>query len=154
MGESLVDRVLGNPDGFPDAFKSWIPRVLEDNPLLKLTTIQMPTVDKTHYIGASGEPVFQNSWVNYGVSNEAAGFYKDPFGRVFLTGLVKSGTTGTTIFTLPGGYRPKLREIFAVISGNPTDVLGRIDIDGNGNVIHVTGGNTYHQLSGISFRAF
>lgn len=149
----LIERVLGDPELYPDVLKSWIPKILERNVLLKLESYQLPTVDARHEVGDDGEPAFNGTWANYDATNEVASFYRDPFGRVHLAGLVKSGTSGTTIFSLPGGYRPRARESFVVITGNPGDALGRVDVDANGNVIHVSGGTGYVQLNGISFRA-
>lgn len=151
--DKLVHRVLGDPDRYPDELQSWVRRILEDNPTFKLASYQLPTVEGTSYVGQESEPPFLPAWVNYGPGNEAAGFYKDPFGRVFLTGLVKDGTPGTTIFQLPGGYRPKLREQFAVSTGT-AEAHGRVDVTSAGDVIHVSGPVNYVSLSGISFRSF
>jgi hypothetical protein len=63
------------------------------------------TMDTWHLVGAAGEPAFQNSWVNYS-GTQVAQFRKFPDGKVKLSGYVKSGASGTTIFTLPVGYRP------------------------------------------------
>ena len=58
-----------------------------------------------HEIGASGEPAFQNGWVNESAATQTtAAFYKDPLDVVHLKGIVISGTG--TVFTLPPGYRP------------------------------------------------
>lgn len=149
----LVERVLGDPELYPDVLRSWIPTVLERNVLLKLEPYQLPSVDRRHEVGGDGEPAFVGTWTNYGSGYEVASFYRDPFGRVHLSGLVRSGTAGTTIFSLPGGYRPRARELFAVVTGNPVDTLGRIEVTANGDVLHVTGSTDYVQLHGISFRA-
>lgn len=149
----LIDRVLGEPDLYPDVLKSWVLRFIDGNPLLRMTDFQLPTVEQTSYIGAMDKPVFQNSWVNFGTGYEEAGFYKDSFGRVFLCGTVKSGGAGTTIFTLPAGYRPKNREQFAVSTGT-AEQHGRVDITTGGDVMHVSGATAYVQLSGIGVRAY
>jgi hypothetical protein len=58
-----------------------------------------------HIIGSAGEPAYQNNFS--AASPGGAGFYKDPFGRVFFVGYVdRSAVSGGTIFTLPTGYRP------------------------------------------------
>lgn len=150
--EKLVRKVLGDPDLYPDELRAWIPKVIERNALVRLEAYQLPQVDRRHEVGASGEPAFSGAWTNYGGSNEVASFYRDPFGRVHLAGLVKSGAAGTTIFSLPGGYRPRARESFLILTGNPGDALGRVDVAANGDVIHVSGGTSYVQLNGISFR--
>lgn len=149
--ERLAKLALADPDLYPDEFKSWLSRFINDNPLIKLVPFQLPNVEPTKYVGGAGLPVFNGAWVNYASGYEMAGFYKDPLGRVFLTGLVKLGTAGTTIYSLPGGYRPANRELFSI----HTDTgAGRIDIDASGNVIHTGGGTAFVTLSGISFRAF
>lgn len=61
-----------------------------------------------HEIGSGGEPAFQNSWVNVGGSYDTAAFCKIG-GITFIKGSVKTGTLGTTVFTLPVGYRPLLQ---------------------------------------------
>jgi hypothetical protein len=152
--QKFIAGILADPTMFPDEFKSWIPRFLEDNPLMRISAVQLPSVEITKYVGGGNQPAFQGTWVNYGSGNEDAGFYRDPFNRVFLCGLVKSGTAGTTIYTLPSSNRPKARESFAVITGTPGDTLGRVDVLGNGDVVHISGGTAYVQLSGINFRAF
>ena len=103
-----------------------------------------------HEVGESGEPAFENSWVNYGSGFESAGFYKDPFGRVHLKGLVKTGTVGVAMFTLPSGYRPSATVLFSVHSNGAE---GRVDINSSGAVIAVSpSNNAYVSLDGISFR--
>lgn len=71
------------------------------------------TMDTWHYVGASGEPAFQNSWVNYDNSAASPGsatqrnlrFRKYPDGRVRISGTIKNGSAAA-VFTLPVGYRP------------------------------------------------
>ena len=94
-------------------------------------------------------PTFTNSWSNYGGDYDTAGYYKDK-DRVYLQGLIKGGTVGTSAFTLPSGYRPKKRKIFTVNSNNS---FGRVDILTNGNVIiDSMCSNGYVSLENISFR--
>lgn len=104
-------------------------------------------------VGATNQPAFQNSWVNYDVNSfYAAAFYKDAFGFVHLRGLVKSGTvgTGSAIYTLPVKYRP-LRQIgYAVNAGN---AFGNLRIGTDGKVFLETGSNSYVFLDGITFEA-
>jgi hypothetical protein len=94
---------------------------------------------------------YQNSWVDYGLGNAGAGYWKDVFGIVHLRGAVKSGTIGAGIFTLPTGYRPPFNCSFTVTSGtSPT--LGRVDITTAGSVTAAVGSNTFFPLDGITFR--
>lgn len=130
------------------------------NDLLVLGEIGDGTV---HYIG-SGDgvaPSFTNSWVNFdnssaspgGGTNRDAGFYKAG-GRVYLTGVIKTGTSGTSAFTLPAGYRPKAslgRSVFA--SGGNAQVV--VAADGTVSPQNTTGTAvaTLVFLDGVDFIA-
>lgn len=144
--------ILGDPDLYPDEFKAWLPRAIEQNPNLRLSSLQLPQVETVRYVGTSGQPAFQGTWVNYAAGYEEAGYWKDPWGVVHLCGTVKNGTINTPIFTLPGGYRPKAREMFVNQAGADTGF--RLDVSAAGDVIPVNGTNGYVSLSGITFRAF
>ena len=103
-----------------------------------------------HEVDASGEPAFQNSWVNYGGSQETAGFRVGHDGRVYLKGQVKGGTINTTVFTLPIGYRPANNQEFASLSGSPA--LGWVSVNDDGTVVaNGSGTNAYVFLNGINF---
>jgi hypothetical protein len=107
---------------------------------------------------ASGTGSLQNDWVNYGGTFATAGYYKDSRGQVFLKGLIKNGTitTNTTLFTLPTGFRPSETLIFDCLTydnANAKYVIGRIDIQTNGNVTIQSGFNFFMTLDAISFRA-
>lgn len=147
----LVEKVLGDPALYPDAFKAWIPRWINGNINVKLNQLQIPSVENIHYLGATNEVAFSGTWVPYAAGHEDPGYYKDPFGRVQLSGTTKNGTSGTVIFNLPVGYRPKARLIFVVITDTG---IGRVDVLGTGDVQHVSGGTGYVPLNGISFRAY
>jgi len=98
-------------------------------------------------------PTLLNNWVNYGDGFALAEYWKGPYNKVHLQGLIKSGTVadGTVIFTLPEGFRPLKKEIFIVfISGGG---FGRVDVNDNGNVVAKIVNATYTSLSGISFLA-
>jgi hypothetical protein len=150
--EALIKKVLGDPDFYPPEFKAWVPRQIENNPTLRLSADQLPIVEAVHLVGGTGEPAFQNSWVNYAVGSFlAAGFYKDPWGRVHLQGLVANGAAPiSTIFTLPGGYRPQYGTLFVAYANG----LGRVDVGANGAVQLVNGSTAFVQLDGLSFRAY
>lgn len=92
---------------------------------------------------------FSNGWVNLD-TDRPAGFYRDR-GRVFLTGLIKSGTMNTTAFTLPTGYRPASVNglIFPAVSNT---ALGILVISSTGTVVPNFGSNVYFSLDGVSFR--
>jgi hypothetical protein len=75
---------------------------------------------------------YVNSWTTFNASFEDAQYMKDTLGFVHVRGIVKDGTSGTTVFTLPAGYRP-LKEITApaiTIAG----IVGFTYIFSNGDV--------------------
>ena len=95
-------------------------------------------------------PSLVNSWANFGGAYATAGYWKDAEGVVHLSGLLKDGAVGSAMFTLPAGYRPAAREVFAVFSNG---ALGLCDIDTNGQVITVSGSNLSFSISGVAFKA-
>lgn len=119
-----------------------------------------PPVGVVRYVGEAGNPAFAGTWVNFdtgtpGVTSgmRAAHFYKAN-GRVYLAGAIKSGTSGTTAFTLPSGYLP----LNAAALASPVEASGgvaQLDVGTTGNVTptsQVGNVNTYVFLDGISFR--
>jgi hypothetical protein len=76
------------------------------NHWLGIVARKLLNIEDWHEIGGTNEPTFENSWANLGGAYETAAFYKDPFGRVHIKGAVDTGSSGTTAFTLPEGYRP------------------------------------------------
>jgi hypothetical protein len=100
------------------------------------------------WIGVSGGIGFANSWVNYGPGYPSAAYCKDAGGFVHLTGLVKSGTVGATIFTLPAGYRPSNQLSFACVSNS---AFGQLVINSSGTVFVYIGNNTSVSLDGVTF---
>lgn len=100
----------------------------------------------------------QNSWVPY---NSGADFkwstpqyMKDRYGRVWVTGLIKNGTTtsGTLLFTLPVGYRPAVTNM---MNARGSGGNNRIDIepDGEARVFSTNDAttNSFLSLDAISF---
>lgn len=97
-----------------------------------------------HEIGATNEPAFQNSWVNYAAGLVTAAFRKFPDGRVLIKGTIKNGSAiGTTFFTLPAGYRPGADMTFATDSGG---AFGRFQVQADGDVVGLTGVTTFIQI--------
>lgn len=97
-----------------------------------------------------------NSWTSYALSNPV---YNDPKyrrknNRTQIDGGIQNGTTGTTIFTLPAGYRPNKRQAFIVPAG-PGLALIIVSNDGTVQVqAYVSSGtNASVILTGISFIA-
>lgn len=97
------------------------------------------------------------TWQNYGGGFSTAGFYRDPFGRVHLRGLVKivaaENDPECAVFTLPPGYRPAESTVFASLAENKFvrvsvyEDLGEVDPEAV-----PTGGGNFLSLDGISFR--
>jgi len=113
------------------------------------------------YVDGTNAPAFENSWANVlsgGDPVNPARFYLDTFERVHLTGDVDSGSSGTTIFTLPIGYRPTYEERFVVDATSSVGGHGghaHLVINTNGTVVATFSGGgtaTAFWLSGISFR--
>lgn len=115
-----------------------------------LVTIPAPTV---HLVGGTGEPAFQNAWVNFLAATwSPASFSIDWRGIVRLRGLVSGGVigAGNAIFTLPVGYRPALNDVYATDSNN---AHGRLTITSAGLVVAEVGNNAYFSLGGVTFQA-
>jgi len=108
-----------------------------------------------HDIGGAGEPAFKNSWANTGSS--PAGFYKDPFDRVFLRGNIDTGISGTICFTLPSGYRPEYNTFHVAYNDNggpgPGGAAVSIEVQTDGDVIATYGAGTDIWLDSVHFRA-
>lgn len=86
---------------------------------------------------------FGSGWEDYGTWATAA-FCKDPMGFVHLRGLVKrTSGTGTTICTLPEGYRPAAQRLYGVYGDAGA---GRIDITTAGAVLYTSGGTGFLSL--------
>lgn len=96
-------------------------------------------------------PTFTNSWVNYGSTFATAAYMRDRMGFVHLRGTVKSGTAGSSIFTLPAGYRPAADLIFPIAAALGTSYL---TLATAGTVTPAAGaGNAIVSVDGITFRA-
>lgn len=97
-------------------------------------------------------PTLTNSWANFGAGYAAAGYMKDRLGFVHLKGLVKTGTSGNSIFTLPVGYRPAENHYMPGLSN---DLISSMVIGSDGKVTVFGGAGvaTWTTLSHIVFRA-
>jgi hypothetical protein len=125
----------------------------------------IPPAEATHFVGAPGEPAFENGATNFGVSGPLrlnnVGFYKDHEGIVHLEGIAKTGSATPLpyLFTLPPGYRPAPGSIslfpqlepshFLLVAGGSTVIEG---VDLSGKVIG-TGKEEAAILEGVTFRA-
>lgn len=88
----------------------------------------------------------ENSWVNYGGDFQTASFHRTFAGTTLLAGLIKDGTLGAAMLTLPVGFRPEYSSLYPSIAN---DALGRVDVTPAGAVQHATGSNAWLSLSGI-----
>ena len=90
---------------------------------------------------------FLNSWVNYGAPYYNAAFRKIGT-RVYLRGVIKSGTGATTAFILPAGYHPAS----SVRSGGDSNTgWSSVIVDSSGNVVPTPSAPTYFSLDNTSF---
>jgi len=93
-------------------------------------------------------PTLLNSWVNYGAPEPDAGYRKEG-DWVYLRGYVKNGSLSVPIYTLPVGYRPPGDARVAVITSTGA---GSLLVQNDGDVILVSGGTGYVDLSPMRFR--
>jgi hypothetical protein len=113
--------------------------------------------------GAGGQAC---RWLNYGGSQNPAGYFRDRAGVIHLRGLVKAVDDGLTfscgditddpkVFSLPAGYRPDHDWTFATISN---DKPGRANVNPAGVVFIRDGFPTWPDakqwvsLDGLTFR--
>lgn len=102
-------------------------------------------------VGAAGQPVFEDTWVNEGSGTfHDAGFFKDADGIVHLKGCIKSGTLTNGAFTLPAGYRPLKFMLIPVVANA---LFGAVAVYPAGFVVPWVGNTTQFGLDGVSFRA-
>jgi hypothetical protein len=107
-------------------------------------------VENWRNIGATGNPAFTNSWANSGGSNAVAAFYRDPFRIVRLKGVIDTGTSGTSAFTLPVGYRPS--EVLQFPALQTAGAAGAwITVNTDGTVVPTRTGAAIH-LTNVTFR--
>lgn len=120
-----------------------------------------------HFVGTTGEPVFQHSWENNPMTTLSyhAGFYKDREGTVHLVGRVVGGTANNVIFQLPAGYRPATG-IFATVPAacecaasqtTIVNIAGTVPDAGTAGGVSMSNGTLQPGgslwLDGITFRA-
>jgi hypothetical protein len=71
--------------------------------------------------------VYENSWTNYDTVYHGAQ-YRKVGDRVELRGLVRSGTVGNTIFTMPVGFRPQRPALGMTITKNTVGSVSAVRI--------------------------
>lgn len=125
------------PGGLTD--KSAFPTVPANEDAARLQ-IQTPLNQLRDYINTPltwTYPTLTNGWVNYSGSDIKASYAKDQFGIVHIRGLIKAGvmTSGTTLFTLPSGFRPSGYIRATNVAGSASSRgTGYLVIDAIGNV--------------------
>ena len=126
------------------------------NPATKLEVDGDVTIISGSFIkqDAWQTPTFTNSWADYFTTDPNWGpvaYYRRKDGRVYLRGLIKSGTIPSTAFNLPAGYRPSLARMFNQMSSGGSC---RVDVDNGGNVNIAASctSNLWISLDNISFR--
>lgn len=127
-----------------------------------VTARELAQAEPWRVVGQPGQPVFAAKetavWSRFDHAHNQVAFYKDPYGVVHLKGLVKCVGTGCagedTIFFLPPGYRPVVREVHLSISNDGTNTIpARVNIDPDGRVGRTEiGGTKWLSLDGITFR--
>lgn len=96
-------------------------------------------------------PSLINSWANYGSGFRVTGYAKH-HGRVLIRGMISGGANGSVAFNLPAGFRPSEKELHDAVTHDGTNyIVGRVDIDTNGDVIIVNRGTNWISLNGIEF---
>lgn len=109
------------------------------------------TLEAEHFVGADGEPAFENGYKNTGDVFQHLSFYKDPLGIVHVQGTIESGSPESTVFALPTGYRPAGRQGSACLDGTGGE-YGRIQWRETGEVF-VVSYSTFIYICSVSFRA-
>lgn len=101
-----------------------------------------------HIVGDISEISYENSWTFYDTTFAYPAYRMSPDGWVYIRGLAKSGTLGTTIFTLPTAYRPKHTYYAPALAHN--NVGGYLAVNSNGSVSvnSASGSNSWVWIGG------
>ena len=97
-----------------------------------------------------------NGWTAYGSPYQSPIYRRQIDGTVQLSGLIAAGTTtvGTTVATLPIGYRPASDHVFKTSAGAATAVADvYVRSSGAITIQNVAGTVTWLSLSGVRFPA-
>jgi hypothetical protein len=111
----------------------------------------------TETLGFKYSATLSGSWLNYGTPYSDAGYRITSNGDVYLQGVIKDGATatGTVLFQLPAGFRPKADLKFIVASKEGAVYQSSvIEVLANGNVRLQSGtANDFLSLDEINFSA-
>lgn len=92
-----------------------------------------------------------NGWTTYGAQFATPQVSKDSSGRVFIQGLAKSGTMGSTVaaFTLPSSFvAPATRDIYPARAGT---TIGAMDVNTDKTIHYRSGGNGYWSMQAMYY---
>lgn len=90
-----------------------------------------------HNVGDPGEPPFENSWTNALGDEAPVSFILTANGWVQIRGGFTGGADGTTVFTLPVGYRPAYRQEMVIPTTSATD-FATVVVGTDGTVVFGT----------------
>ena len=88
-------------------------------------------------------PTLLNSWIPQGAPYQGPR-YRKIGDMVYLEGMVKSGTWGSTIFMLPAAFCPPADLYFGTVSAG---VFGAHIVMAGGNVLTSAGSNTWFSIN-------
>jgi hypothetical protein len=112
--------------------------------------------EPVHIVGAPGQPQFNTGWA-IGSEEQTPGYWKDPFGTVYLQGQAgRASGVESTIFTLPPGFRPTANSYFATYpAGGTGDVSIAVLEDGEVQLFNLSDplDVDFVGLGGVVFRA-
>lgn len=141
----IADTLNGNVDSANLANNAVITSKLANN---AVTAVKIETQQAWQAV------VYANGWADYDATEWFGGqYYKDSLGIVHLRGLLRTGTvtSGTTMFTLPAGYRPGRKILQPTMSNNN---LARIELHTDGTAKTNAGvAAGWVTIANISFRA-
>lgn len=106
-------------------------------------------------IGTSGNPSFQNGWINLGGGLAATAAFRRFNNVVYLKGVISRVTSRAfTAFNLPAGFRPHADYYVSVwANGTTTNDTAAVNINKNGDVKGRAATAGSLSLDGISFPA-
>jgi len=102
------------------------------------------------WVAVSGGVGFTNSYVNFGGAYANSAYWKDATGLVHVYIAVSTGTTGTSPFTLPTGYRPGRKIVFGCYVGTTT---GYAVAETNGTFTPAVGNSSTAFIGYVTFPA-
>lgn len=123
--------------------------------LQRVSVVEQKKAEKDAPPPAWLTPTLLNGWVLSSNGVFPAQYRKDPLTNVVqMGGIINGGTTGSVIFTLPPGYRPKTpqRITSCLVSGTSFN-FACFDIAANGNVTVQFPGNVMHLTLNATFIA-